>query len=129
MQLEVKVHEVKPGSFTILPKGRIDSETTPEFQKQIKPVVDKKAKNVLLNMASVNYVSSAGLGAIFNLMKKLKENGGELLLCNLQPQIKKVFEIIKALPTTSIFASVDEADTYLSHMMQKELDKDKDKDR
>ena len=128
MELDVRIHEVKPGNYTILPKGRIDSETTPDFQKKIQAVVDKKAKNVLLNMNAVNYVSSAGLGAIFNLMKKLKENGGELLLCNLQPQIKKVFEIIKALPTTSIFASVEEADGYLSHMMKKESDT-KDKGR
>lgn len=126
MDLEVKVHEVKAGNYTILPKGRIDSETTPRFQKQIQPVIDQKAKNVLLNMAHVNYVSSAGLGAIFTLMKKLKENGGDLLLCNLQPQIKKVFEIIKALPTTSIFSSVEEADSYLDHIMRKELDPGKD---
>ncbi len=127
MDLEVRIHEPKPGSFTILPKGRIDSETTPAFQKQIQPIVDKKAKNVLLNMSGVNYISSAGLGAIFSLMKKLKENGGELLLCNLQPQIKKVFEIIKALPMTSIFASVEEADTYLDHIIQKEIEKRRDK--
>lgn len=113
MDLDVKVQQIKPGNFTVTPKGRIDSETHTVFSKKLQPVIEKKAKNVLINMSAVNYISSAGLGAVFNLMKQLKENGGELLLCNLQPQIKKVFEIIKALPTTNIFASAEDADIYV----------------
>ena len=123
MHLEIKIQEVKPKMFTIIPEGRIDSDTYLQFQKKVQPLVDKKAKNVLINMAKVDYISSAGLNAIFNLMKKVRENNGELLLCNLQPQIKKVFEIIKALPTTNIFTRLQEADDYLSHIMKQELDK------
>ena len=127
MDIEVKIVEVKPDTFTIIPKGRIDSETYTVFQKKVQPIIDQKAKNVLINMAGVSYISSAGLSAIFTLMKKVKEQQGELLLCNLQPQIKKVFEIIKALPTTNIFASTAEADDYLAHIQQQELDKKKKK--
>ena len=125
MDLEIKIQEPKPRNFTIVPKGRIDSETYTLFEKQVEVIYEKRAFNVLLNMAGVNYISSAGLGAVFNMMKRLKESGGELLLCNLQPQIKKVFEIIKALPTTSIFASIQEADSHFSHIMEQEQDRNK----
>ena len=119
MDLEITVQESKAGRFTVFPQGRIDSETYVRFNKKIQPLVGKKTKNVLIDMGRVNYISSAGLGAIFNLMKRLKENGSELLLCNLQPQIKKVFDMIKALPPASIFASAEEADQYLGHVMER----------
>ena len=125
MDLEIKIQEAKPHNFTVILKGRLDSETHRLFDDRIKLLHEKKAKNVLINMAGVSYISSAGLGSIFQLMKKTRENGGELLLCNLQPQIKKVFEIIKALPTTSIFASIEEADKYLDVIMKNELEGDK----
>jgi anti-anti-sigma factor len=123
MDLDVKLKEMKPGMFNVGVTGRIDTETHAFFQKKLQPIIDKKAKNVLVDMAGVTYISSAGLSAIFQLMKKLKESGGELLLCNLQPQIRKVFDIIKALPTTNIFASVKEADAYLAHIQDEEIQK------
>jgi hypothetical protein len=40
-------------------------------------------------------------------------------LTNLQPQIRKVFEIIQALPSLNIFESVEELDRYLAAMQRK----------
>ncbi|MGD2270109.1 MAG: hypothetical protein PVI06_06895 [Desulfobacterales bacterium] len=38
---------------------------------------------------------------------------------NLQPQIKKVFDIINALPSMQIFASIEELDEYLDAIQKK----------
>ena len=38
---------------------------------------------------------------------------------NLQPQIEKVFEIIKALPDQRIFKDIEELDRYLDRMQKK----------
>ena len=122
MDITVQIKDNKDGAFTINAKGRIDSETYQEFEKLIEPVFSKNAKNVLLDMAQVNYISSAGLGAVFNLMKRLRERGGDLLLCKLQPPTRRVFEIIKALPTENIFDSKEAADTELEHLTHPESD-------
>lgn len=123
MDLDVKIQEGKMRNFLIAAKGRIDSETYLTFEKKIRPAIEKKARSVVINMEGVHYISSAGLSVIFSLMKKLKEHGGEILLCGLQPQIKKVFEVIKALPSSNIFSNVEEADRYLEHIMDEELKK------
>ena len=122
-ELNVKVQETKPGSITITIDGRIDSTNYINFEESVKPVMDKNPKTVVLEMAGMDYISSAGLGVIFTMMKNLKDNQGELLLCNLQPQIKKVFEIVKALPPSSIFSSMEEADAYLDHIISQEIEK------
>ncbi len=43
---------------------------------------------------------------------------------NLQPQIRKVFDIVKAIPDSSIFASIDELDKYLDSIQRKEKEKE-----
>ena len=40
---------------------------------------------------------------------------------NLKPQIKKVFEIINALPELNVFRSIEELDAYLDKMQKKEM--------
>ena len=51
--------------------------------------------------------------------KVMKSNKGEVLLVNMQPQIEKVFEIIKALPDQRIFKDIEELDSYLDRMQKK----------
>ena len=46
-----------------------------------------------------------------------------MVFMNLQPQIQKVFEILKAIPTLKVFASIAELDTYLDNMQKAVLKK------
>jgi len=50
---------------------------------------------LLLNFHNVEYMSSAVLGMLVTLNKKIKAAGGKLVLCNIDPQIREVFEITK----------------------------------
>ena len=44
-----------------------------------------------------------------------------VLVVNLQPQIRKVFDIVKAVPVADVFASQRELDDYLDTMQKKVL--------
>lgn len=125
MGLGVEVKEKNPGIFTVSPVGEIDSETYGEFDKVISPIVDKADKVIMLDMQSVTYISSMGISVIFKTKKAMEIKGGTLLIINLQPQVKKVFEIIEAIPTLDIFANVEEADAYLIEMQRREIEKNK----
>jgi len=52
-------------------------------------------RKLLLNFGNVEYLSSAALGKLITLNKKLQAVGGRLILCNIDPQIYEVFEITK----------------------------------
>ncbi len=60
-----------------------------------------------------------GVGVIIKTRKALKKHDGNLILLNLQPQIRKFFEIINALPSEQIFASIEGLDHYLDRMQKK----------
>jgi anti-anti-sigma regulatory factor len=49
----------------------------------------------------------------------MEARNGSLLLVNVQPQVQKVFDIVKALPSQSVFKSVAELDEYLDYMQRK----------
>jgi anti-sigma B factor antagonist len=48
-----------------------------------------------LNFGNVEYLSSAALGKLITLNKKLQGAQGKLILCNIHPQIYEVFEITR----------------------------------
>jgi anti-sigma B factor antagonist len=50
--------------------------------------------------------------------KALRETDSRIFFMKLQPQIKKVFDILKAIPSLKVFGSIEELDDYLD-VMQK----------
>jgi anti-sigma B factor antagonist len=52
-------------------------------------------KKLLLNFSSVDFLSSAALGKLITLDKKVKANSGSLKLSNIRPEIYEVFAITK----------------------------------
>ena len=52
-------------------------------------------EKLLLNFSSVDFLSSAALGKLITLDKKVKSHGGVLKLSNIRPEIYEVFAITK----------------------------------
>ncbi|HEY2826035.1 MAG TPA: STAS domain-containing protein [Pirellulales bacterium] len=63
--------------------------------EMFKLVEQEKRKNLLLNFFNVEFLSSAALGKLITLDKKVKANGGRLKLSNIRPEIYEVFAITK----------------------------------
>lgn len=74
----------------------LDEQNIQLIGEQLFSLVDESGrKKVLLNFGNVEYLSSAALGKLITLNKKLQAAGGRLILCNIDPQIYEVFEITK----------------------------------
>ena len=63
--------------------------------EMFKLVEQEHRKNLLLNFFNVEFLSSAALGKLITLDKKVKANGGRLKLSNIRPEIYEVFAITK----------------------------------
>jgi len=79
-----------------------------------------KAKVLVFNMEDVTYVSSMGISVILRSKRTVEDNSGTFIMMNLQPKVKKVFDIIKALPVHNIFTGREELDRYLARMQQQD---------
>ena len=73
--------------------------------------------DTVLDHADVHDACRADVRLVL-LRKQMNDRGGRTLLLNPQPQVKKVFEIVKAVPVKEVFASVAELDQYLDHIQR-----------
>lgn len=119
MSLKVLVNSTKTGVYVVKPEGRLDSDTYLILEGKIDSLLESATRVLILDMSDLDYISSAGVRVIFKAKKSLSASGGELMMTNLKPQIRKVFEIINALPGMSIFKNIEEADAYLDAMQRK----------
>ena len=123
--LGIDIKKKTEGTFLITLKGRVDSDTYRQLDVKVKPLLIPSTKVIILDMEKVSYVSSAGLGVIFDMKNFIEKNNGSLVISSLQPHVKKVFEIVKALPPENIFESREELDKYLDNIQRKEIEKGK----
>jgi len=123
MSFSVHQDSVRNGGQRLALSGRLDSTTAPQFEQSVGNVLGSPPAILVFDMAGLEYISSAGLRIIFKLQKAVKGISGEVMMVNLQPPVRKVFEIIDALPSLSVFSSVAELDDYLDHMQAKEIEK------
>ena len=80
--------------------GHLDSDTAPDLDQSVKPVLAANAgKAIVFDLAELSYVSSAGLRCFVRVMKA----GSQPLLVNLQPNVEKVFNMVRVLPAKNLF--------------------------
>lgn len=123
MELKINMVEKTPGSFVFKPIGSIDSVTSEMLEQRVYYILKGSPKGIVFDMQQIDYMSSAGVRIVFKVQKEMKQKGGMFSIINMQPQIKKVFEIINALPTLQVFESIEELDQYLDKMQKKEVQK------
>ena len=74
----------------------LDEANIQELGQEMYSLVEKEnRKNLLLSFSSVEFLSSAALGKLINLDKKVKAHSGKLKLSNIRPEIYEVFAITK----------------------------------
>ncbi len=66
---------------------------------------------VLVNLENIEYLSSAGLGALVGLLKRSRKGNGQLKLCCVQPSIYELFEVMRL---TRIFEILDDQDAAIT---------------
>ncbi len=72
-------------------------------------VEERKDMNLVLDLARIEYLSSAGICHMVGLLKKLRLGGGSLKLCNLRPTIMELFEVMRLTQVFDIEQAESEA--------------------
>ena len=117
MALTMKVVENKPRVFVVTLAGSLDSTTYPALETKLASLIAEGAAKVLtLDLAALEFISSMGIRVLFKARKELVRVGGSLRLARIPPPIQKALEIVEALPSMQVFASIAEMDAYLAKM-------------
>jgi anti-sigma B factor antagonist len=80
----------KQGDVTIIElEGSIDGKTAPQIREDIRPALDE-AKNAILDLTKVGYLSSAGLRLLLLVYREFTARNGKLVLAGVSPDIRSV---------------------------------------
>jgi anti-anti-sigma factor len=124
MPLTIEIHAEPHDGKRISLAGSLDTDTAAQLQDKIDHEIDSTVHMVIMDLKRLEFLSSAGLRVIFKTKKYMDSHEGKFMLVNLQPQVRKVFDIIKALDGMNVFKSQEEMDEYLTAMQNKVLDGD-----
>ena len=100
-------------------KGRLDTHTAEHLDEKLEALDPTTHPVQIVDLAQLEYISSAGLRSLFRAKKRLTSQGGQLLIVHPQPQVQKVFDVVKALPSEGIFTSQEELDSYLDAIQRR----------
>ena len=97
MPLEITQREMN-GIYLLTLNGRLVlGEESNGFRTTIDSLLSTGATRIVVNLEHVNYVDSAGLGALIEAHRKTKDKGARLRLSNLGPNFKRALEIARLL--------------------------------
>jgi anti-anti-sigma factor len=105
----VEIGERRDGNILVLqPVGRIDNDTSPDFQSRLLSGLTAGA-TVLVDFSAVEYISSAGLRALMMGSKQAKASKGRLAVAALGPVVKEIFEISRFSMVVEVFGTTADA--------------------
>lgn len=90
-------------------KGSIDTYTVRGLYQQLDLAVATRSAKLVLNLADVDFMDSSGLAALVQGMKKCRDRGGDLHLCNLQQPVRMILELTRLDKAMEIFLSEQDA--------------------
>ncbi len=118
MSLSIEIWQRDATTKRAVMSGALDSETHTELKQKLDPILASEVKVLILDLSGLSYINSAGLQYLFMARRVMEAKRGCLLLLNVQPQVRKVFDIVRALPAESVFSNVEELDRYLAKMQK-----------
>jgi anti-sigma B factor antagonist len=99
MSVQRRLSVAKVGDVTVIQfidRKILDEANIQELGQELFELVESEEhKNILLNFSAVEFLSSAALGKLITLDKKVKGIGGRMKFSNIRPEIYEVFKITK----------------------------------
>jgi anti-sigma B factor antagonist len=100
---------VENGITVFVLEGRIDTEGAVDMDLALQAAVSEGKHKMVLDMAEVRYISSAGLRTLADVFTKNREAGGDLKLAALNPKVTRVLRIIGFDKFFSIYDTLEAA--------------------
>ena len=111
MTLTLNTESESPERTTVHVHGRLDAQTFGDFDLAMLDLLPRVADGgtMVLDLAALEYISSAGLRSILAATKKLKAQNGSLALCALSGLVEEVVTVSGFDNILQVFPDLDQA--------------------
>lgn len=108
-QLELNVRHVANNLPVIDVKGEVDVYTAPKFKSTMIDLIDQGNYNLIVNLTNVQYMDSAGLGALVSGLKRVREHNGTVNLVSPTVPVQRVLDITRLSKILNIYQNEQQA--------------------
>ena len=128
MPFEIHVTQRPPmdgvESSSVRMSGALDLSSAPQAAKTLTALVATNPKVVAIDLGKLVFIDSTGISLLLKTRRDLEAKGGSVFITIMQPSIRKVFDIVNALPGTAVFSNMKEMDEYLKGIQEKIRDEE-----
>lgn len=75
--------------------GYVDTTTSPELERRMQALLRDKRYHIVVDLSSVEYISSAGWGIFISEIREIREHGGDLKLAGMVADVREVFDLLE----------------------------------
>lgn len=126
MKLTIAMRRAQSGAVTLTLRGSLDGDTCTLLDREVGKALTEPIGAMVLDMTGVDFVTSAGIGTIVKAKTSLARKEVDLAMIGVQPQVQKVFEIIRLLPMLKVFQCRAELDEYLGRIQRQMTGQEED---
>jgi anti-sigma B factor antagonist len=89
--------------------GVIDTLTASELEEVIDSLLKRKRYKIIIDLAGVDYISSAGWGIFISHIRDVRSNDGDITLANMIPNVYEIYELLEFDNVLPAYQSIDAA--------------------
>src|ERR1044071_2490914 len=89
--------------------GYVDTTTSPDLERRLQALLKEKRFHIVVDLASVEYISSAGWGIFISEIREIRENGGDLKLAGMIADVREVFDLLEFENILKAYADSEQA--------------------
>ena len=93
--LKVSFHKPEENVWVVRLQGEISAAEAPELSEALHGILRESPSKVYIELSSVKYISSAGIGTLVSFMKKLSKQGGSMCLVGLSAELHNLFKMTR----------------------------------
>jgi anti-sigma B factor antagonist len=97
-------------TLIVEPVGRLTAETTASFTEAIGRRLDTGWDRLVVDLESVNYLDSAGLGALVHAFTSARRRGARMVLVHVNGKNKELLVITKLVTVFDVYETIVEAE-------------------
>jgi anti-sigma B factor antagonist len=114
----IEHNETADGMITVVSLGGyLDGQTSPDLERYVDLLLGRNRKYIIFDAEKLEYISSAGIGLVLYLHKRIAGTMGVFVLCNIRNEIATLYRILGFDKVLTITATREEAEeVVLKHL-------------
>jgi len=88
--------------------NKLNALISEEVKREVGKNFDKPDTKLILDLKNIGFADSSGFGALLSIMRSAKNNSGIFRICNIAPDVMKVFRLLQLHKVFEIYDNLED---------------------